>query len=76
MMAFLVLSEALTGFTDKPLRRNCRKIREILSSDPGIDPINIKNDYFDWIKAMTRRRHSANSPQLARTTSRAKSSTR
>ena len=49
-MAFLLLSEALTGvdrFTLAPeLTEN--KV-EILSSDPGVDPINIKDDYFTWI---------------------------
>ena len=24
---------------------------DILDSEPGIDPINIKNDYFSWINA-------------------------
>lgn len=53
MMAFLLLSAALTGVrvailapefdrTDKP---------DILDADPGVDPINVKNDYFKWINA-------------------------
>ncbi len=62
MMAFLLLSEALTGVhADKLWRPNSSRPKsEILNSDPGVDPINIKNAYFDWIKAMIRRRHSAN----------------
>jgi hypothetical protein len=43
MMAFLLLSEALTG-VDKLILAP-----ELSGSDPGIDPINIKNDYFRWI---------------------------
>jgi hypothetical protein len=51
MMAFLVLSAALTGvhlvnlapeFTHDP-------DKDILDQQPGVDPINIKNDYFVWI---------------------------
>jgi hypothetical protein len=51
MMAFLLLSAALTGvhvvtlapeFVEDP--------KDIFNSDTGIDPINIKNDYFNKIK--------------------------
>jgi hypothetical protein len=53
MMAFLVLSSALTGIQllilapefdkkDKP---------DLLDADPGVDPFNIKRDYFNWINA-------------------------
>jgi hypothetical protein len=51
MMAFLLLSAALTGvhvvtlapeFVEDP--------NDIFKSDTGIDPINIKNEYFDKIK--------------------------
>ena len=50
MMAFLLLSEALTG-VDKLLLAPelVFNSNDILSSDPGTDPINIKNDYFRWI---------------------------
>jgi hypothetical protein len=51
MMAFLLLSEALTGVSRKTLAPELSEKSEILTSDPGIDPINIKNAYFDWIKA-------------------------
>jgi hypothetical protein len=43
MMAFLLLSEALTGVSKQALAP------ELSNSDPGVDPINIKNTYFDWI---------------------------
>jgi hypothetical protein len=43
MMAFLLLSEALTGVDRRLLAPN------LSGSDPGTDRINIKNDYFRWI---------------------------
>jgi hypothetical protein len=55
MMAFLLLSAALTGvhvlnlapeFTGNDKKN---KPVPILEADPGVDPINIKNDYFKWI---------------------------
>ena len=51
MMAFLLLSEALTGVSRQTLAPELSEKSEILNSDPGVDPINIKNAYFDWIKA-------------------------
>jgi hypothetical protein len=50
MMAFLLLSEALTG-VDKLLLAPELELNkdDVLSSKPGTDPINIKNDYFKWI---------------------------
>ena len=52
MMAFLLLSEALTGVSRQTLAPELTEDKsEILNSDPGIDPINIKDAYFDWIKA-------------------------
>jgi len=51
MVAFLLLSEALTGFDIKILAPEFTAKSEILSSDPGVDPIQIKNVYFDWINA-------------------------
>ena len=51
MMAFLLLSEALTGVSRQTLAPELVEDKnDILNSDPGIDPINIKNAYFDWIK--------------------------
>jgi len=50
MLAFLLLSEALTGVDKQLLAPELGfKSNDILSSDPGTDPINIKNDYFSWI---------------------------
>jgi hypothetical protein len=52
MMAFLLLSEALTGVDRLLLAPELEPNKDdILSSKPGIDPINIKNDYFTWINA-------------------------
>jgi D-sorbitol dehydrogenase-like protein len=52
MMAFLLLSEALTGVNRQTLAPELVENKsEILNSDPGIDPINIKNVYFAWINA-------------------------
>ena len=52
MMAFLLLSEALTGVNRQTLAPELVENKsEILNSDPGIDPINIKNAYFAWISA-------------------------
>lgn len=45
MMAFVLLSAALTGVGKLILAP------ELSGSDPGTDPINIKNDYFRWIVA-------------------------
>jgi len=51
MMAFLLLSEALTGVSRQTLAPELSEKSDILNSDTGTDPINIKNVYFDWIKA-------------------------
>jgi hypothetical protein len=50
MMAFLLLSEALTGVNRQTLAPELTEKSPLLDSDPGVDPINIKNEYFDWIK--------------------------
>ena len=50
MMAFLLLSAALTGVHVANLAPEFVPDKsEILNSDPGVDPINIKNAYFAWI---------------------------
>lgn len=50
MVAFLLLSEALTGVNRQTLAPEfSADASEILNSDPGVDPINIKNTYFDWL---------------------------
>ena len=59
MMAFLVLSSALTGIHVINLApefsqadpKDSKKTLPILQADPGTDPINVKNDYFKWINA-------------------------
>ena len=54
MMAFLVLSSALTGIEIVRLAPEFAKIKgkpDILNADPGVDPFNVKNDYFNWINA-------------------------
>jgi hypothetical protein len=53
MMAFLLLSAALTGVHVVNLAPEFTRdnAKDILDQDPGIDPINIKNEYFAWIKA-------------------------
>jgi hypothetical protein len=50
MTAFLLLSAALTGVHVVNLAPEFTLDKsEILNSDPGVDPINIKNAYFAWI---------------------------
>jgi hypothetical protein len=53
MMAFLVLSVALTGIQLSRLAPEFdqNKKPDILDADPGVDPFNIKTDYFNWINA-------------------------
>jgi hypothetical protein len=53
MVAFLVLSSALTGVQINSLAPEFDKKNkpDILDADPGVDPFNIKNDYFNWINA-------------------------
>jgi hypothetical protein len=51
MMAFLLLSAALTGVHVVNLAPEFTRdsSKDILDQDPGVDPINIKNSYFEWI---------------------------
>lgn len=52
MVAFLVLSAALTGVDIHTLAPEfSRGSGDILSADPGIDPIDIKSDYFSQVNA-------------------------
>ena len=52
MMAFLLLSTALTGVHIVNLAPEFALNKDdILNSDPGVDPINVKNDYFAWVNA-------------------------
>jgi hypothetical protein len=80
MMAFLVLSAALTGFHVSNLAPEflqtdpAKKLLPILEADPGTDPINVKNDYFKWVNASNAatfekllqiaRDHSASIPEI------------
>jgi hypothetical protein len=50
MMAFLLLSAALTGIHVANLAPEFVPAKgDVLDSDPGVDPINVKDDYFKWI---------------------------
>lgn len=51
MMAFLLLSAALTGVHVVTLAPefSLDSTKKILDQDAGVDPINVKNDYFVWI---------------------------
>jgi hypothetical protein len=51
MMAFLLLSAALAGVHVVNLAPEFTRDnnKDILDQNPGADPINIKNDYFEWI---------------------------
>jgi hypothetical protein len=52
MVAFLLLSEVLTGVNRQTLAPEfSADANEILNSDPGVDPIDIKKTYFGWINA-------------------------
>jgi hypothetical protein len=52
MMAFLVLSAALTGIQVINLAPEFLADKDdVLNSDPGVDPFNIKKDYFNLINA-------------------------
>jgi hypothetical protein len=46
MMAFLVLSAELTGLSIQLLAPEA----DVKNGVPGVDPINIKDAYFSWIK--------------------------
>jgi hypothetical protein len=51
MMAFLLLSAALTGVHVVNLAPEFTRdnSKDILDQDPGVDPIDIKKDHFAWI---------------------------
>jgi hypothetical protein len=52
MMAFLLLSAALTGVHVAILAPEFTQDKnDPLNSDPGVDPINVKNEYFAWVNA-------------------------
>jgi hypothetical protein len=68
MVAFLVLSAALTGVDIHTLAPEfpTKVPDDVLSADPGTDPINVKNAYFDWIKAHSAPPSFANLLQIAK----------
>ena len=67
MMAFLLLSAALTGVHVVNLAPEFVPDKsEILNSDPGVDPINIKNAYFAWINVNNSTSSFAKLIQLAK----------
>jgi Membrane bound FAD containing D-sorbitol dehydrogenase len=50
MVAFLLLSSALTGIRPENLAPGFSpRLNDLLASDPGDDPINIKTEYFRWV---------------------------
>ncbi len=54
MMAFLLLSAALTGIHVVNLAPEFSQDKnkpDLLDADPGVDPIYIKKDYFNWVNA-------------------------
>jgi len=52
MIAFLLLSAALTGVDVPTLAPEFSRGKgDILSADPGVDPIDIKSDYFSQVNA-------------------------
>jgi hypothetical protein len=66
MISFLVLSAALTGVSIQTLAPEfSRGSGDILSADPGVDPINIKDVYLTWIKAYAPRSRFGTLLQIA-----------
>jgi len=67
MMPFLVLSAALTGMhvallaPEFALDKN-----DIMNSDPGVDPINVKDDYFKFISVADKTSSFGKLLQIAR----------
>jgi hypothetical protein len=53
MMAFLLLSAALAGVHVVNLAPEFSQDikKDMLDQDPGVDPINVRSDYFRWINA-------------------------
>jgi len=67
MMAFLLLSAALTGVDIQTLAPELsRGSGDILTADPGIDPINIKSAYFRQVNAPERAASFAKLLQIAK----------
>jgi hypothetical protein len=54
MVAFVLLSAALTGIAEVKLAPNFHPLLsptniDLEQSDPGSDPVNVKQEYFDWV---------------------------
>ena len=45
MVAFVLLSAALTGITETKLAPGF----DLAKSEPGADPVDVKQEYFDWV---------------------------
>lgn len=67
MMAFLLLSAALAGVHVANLAPEFTPDKnDILNSDPGVDPINVKNDYFKFVSAADKTSSFGKLLQIAR----------
>src|SRR6516162_9587262 len=60
MVAFVLLSAALTGIAEGKLAPNFHPLPsptniDLEQSDPGSDPVGVKQEYFDWVN----KRHQA-----------------
>jgi hypothetical protein len=53
MLAFLALSAAFTGIKVSNLapELDLKRQSDLFKADPGVDPINVKDDYFNWVNA-------------------------
>ena len=54
MVAFVLLSAALTGIAEGKLAPNFHPLPsptniDLEQSDPGSDPVDVKQEYFDWV---------------------------
>jgi len=54
MVAFVLLSAALTGIAEEKLAPNFRRLPsptniDLEQSDPGSDPVDVKQEYFNWV---------------------------
>jgi hypothetical protein len=54
MLAFVLLSAALTGIAEGKLAPNFHALPsstniDLEQSDPGSDPVDVKQEYFDWV---------------------------
>jgi hypothetical protein len=57
MVAFVLLSAALTGIAEGKLAPNFHPLPsptniDLEQSDPGSDPVDVKQEYFDWVNKL------------------------